>query len=312
VTEGQDGQLQLVYIGPKGQVLYTHYSPATGQWSHPEYVFEGRESIIAADGRIAVDPPGRIHVVWSEYQAPEFYPPTGIYYAQSTDGGDTWTPPLELAGQGHVEPEIAVIGNDQVHVAWNGSAVLTDRYHRFSDNGGRSWSPVHTFSGIPGGILGPPALAVDSANTLHAILSSDKGLFYTSWTERQEWSALQQLWSDTQTGDPAAVVVGGNQLHILFREGIHKIWHMSRTLDAPPASPEATFTPFPDAVEEEPSAATATPTPTLQGPTQTPRFTDSSGGEQAITTHPGIPILIGVAPAALVIITIIVARQRRG
>ena len=170
------GGLHLAFASDGDVLFYTLRDPESGTWSQPTRLSEGKEGLVYADVRLAIDSTKGIHVVWSEYEAPNYYPPKGVYYARSSDQGKSWSSPRQLSGSGSVEPEIIVDGNDRIHVAWNGSVNVGNRYHRMSENGGLSWSPISSFN-IPGGILGPPALAVDSANGLHAIMSSDHGLF---------------------------------------------------------------------------------------------------------------------------------------
>lgn len=235
-VQGYDDQLHLTYITGDGRLEYSSYSPSTGRWSNPRLVHDADEDSAISDTRVAHDAQGRIHVVWSEYEAPNWYPPSGVFYSRSDDGGMNWTVPLELAGEGHVQPEILAVGDGQVHVIWNGSVRIGNRYHRFSQNGGQTWSPTHVFD-IEGGILGPPAIAVDSLNNAHVILSSDYGLFYAFWSISDGWSEAEPIWEGAQAGEPSALVSGGNNLHILFRERSERIWYMSRLLEAPEAIP---------------------------------------------------------------------------
>ncbi len=311
VTQDINMQIHLAYATREGRVLYNRYSPTTSWWSIPTTVFDGLEGINPADTRITVDTNGRIHVVWSEYQAPDYYPPIGIFYSQSSDGGRTWRTPRRLAGEGHVEPEILSIEDNQIHVIWNGSAVINNRYHRYSKDGGKTWSAQHTFE-IEGGILGPPAVAVDSSNRLHAFLSSGHGLFYTYWTENQGWFDLQQIWSDVTTGDPSAIITGGNRLHIIFRERTRKIWYMWREVDAPAVTPEPRIS----STANEPRTTPSIITSSMQA--STPQTNDklSQGAlnseiDDTANHSPGFPLLVGIMPIVFMIMALIGATLRR-
>jgi len=311
VTEDQEGTLHLAYNTTNGRLVYIRLLPGETQWSLPETIFEGKNNGYTSDSRIAVDSTGKIHVVWSEYEAPEYYPPTGIYYAQSEDGGLTWTRPEQLAESGHVEAEIITTENNQVHVIWNGAAIVSDRFHRYSKDGGLSWSET-TALDIRGGILGPPDIAVDSANTVHAVYSGDFGVHYTYWSEGQGWSRPQQLGPKNQTGDPSVVITGGNQLHVLFREAASRIFYMSLPLDAPVITSEPTITPLPQVPQKDSSAPdNVSPTPTPHQSRLVPQF-DNPEVERNLNVSPGLPILIGITPAVLVIVLVIGVKQMVG
>jgi hypothetical protein len=326
VVRDDAGQLHIAYATQRGDVVYRRYSAETDEWSPPATVTDAKEDTFTSEVRIAVDARGRIHVAWSENVPPDFYPPTGVFYARSSDGGENWTPPQQLAGKGHLQPEILANGAEQIHIVWNGAIATSNRYHRFSNDGGRTWSPVHTFE-IWGGWAGPPPLALDSAGRLHTVMAGNKGLFYATWTEQGGWSEPRQLWTDIETSEPAAVISGGNNLHVVFREApqsegkYHRFWYLRRALDAPPIPLEPTLMPLPRAPEGAHRASAPggpAPTPVVEAPAKPfPRVESSqpAGGgqvEQAMAASRAGPVLLGVASAMLLIALVAAALQRRG
>lgn len=76
--------------------------------------------------------------------------PERIYFAKSTDGGNTWSAKVDVstapAGTHHAFPAIAATGNGDVRIAWmdaraaNGGMNKWNVYYRSSTTGGASWS----------------------------------------------------------------------------------------------------------------------------------------------------------------------------
>lgn len=86
-------------------------------------------------GTMSVAPNGRIDVVWLDTRD---YPGTlisSLYYAYSTDGGETWSPNQRLSE-----------GFDP-HVGWPNQQKMGDYYHMFSDNEGAHLAWCATFNG---------------------------------------------------------------------------------------------------------------------------------------------------------------------
>src|SRR5262249_20324347 len=113
-VEDTSGQVHAAFSNLAGELLYFRYAPSTQRWSSPRSVTGVPVKQWAMNVSITIGATGRIHVVWSEFEPPRFYPPLGVYYAGSSDGGITWSKPLELAGQGNTEPAIVAVGSDTV------------------------------------------------------------------------------------------------------------------------------------------------------------------------------------------------------
>jgi hypothetical protein len=318
IARGAAGEIHLAYASIAGQVRYVKYLPAARRWLPAISVTNAQPDRLAADIGVAMDSTGRLHVVWAEYRPPVYYPPLGVYYAQSSDAGATWTSPRELATDRYAEPAIATIGANQVHITWNASAVAEGRFHKYSTDGGHTWSPAYQFS-LPGGLMGPPALAVDSADRLHAVLSGS-GFAYAHWSKAQGWSPLEYYWPKAQVGDPAAVISEGNRLHVLVRQDAARIIYLSRVLDAPRLEPEALAAPAAPAAPAVPArggnGAEATPSseaspPAASTPSQTDLATVVDDVELDVTRSQVPAALVpGVAAASLLAGLAVFAKAR--
>jgi len=198
--------------------------------------------------RIAVGANGTIHVVWTEFQLPNGTPPLGVYYTQSTDAGHSWSDPVKMDGFGYDQINVVTGPNNQVHVVWNGAAMLNGgRFHRWSADGGLTWTARDVIYEHGGGTDGYPQLNFDSAGTLHMVTNSG-----TSCARHYTW--FDGHWSELDCASPerfkvdttAAAISTGNVLHVLFRElPAHELWYTSRALSAPYVAPLPPPTPVP-------------------------------------------------------------------
>jgi len=311
IIAGRDGQLYVGYPGLDTSGPYYMSSEDGGvTWSFPVNISKtSRPDSMADVVRLAISDNGDIHVVWTEFQSPDHWPPLGVFYSHSNDGGRTWATPIEFAGYGYDEINIALGDNETVHVAWNGSALVSGRYHSWSSDGGKTWSEVITV--IPpeqcGGSIGPPPLVVDSQGDLHLITTDGFCVWYTSW-QNQRWKSPVCISGEensaiTHTEGPAMTLGMGNQLHVAFwlenRENINipqSLWYTSLKTSAPKSTPRSTIPSLPS------------PTPQLNDhPTVSsssiPELTvtsDLNGKEEGIVSStPGKPMVLGILPAVI-------------
>ena len=262
-----DNNAHIVYpgTGPSG-VYYIRYDAGRDAWSSPVGISLTSGANTSADyARLAIAPDGMLHVVWTEFELPQGWPPTGVYYAHSTDNGVTWSRPVELAGQNNVQANVVVDSAGRVHVAWNGIVGIGGRYHRWSDDGGLNWSATGAAveAGL-GGTEGQPQLAVDSAGTLHMLTTYGGCAHHVTWTD-EVWSAPECISGQVAAGDalieqPALTIVNGNVLHAIFWDERARLWHTSLATGAPPAAaqPSAAATAAPAG-----APAVASPSPVV-------------------------------------------------
>jgi len=108
------------------------------------WAFLGAQMVMTSDAS------GNIYALWNAGSEPRG--PERIYFAKSTDGGNTWSAKADVStapqGTHHNFPAIAATGNGDVRIAWMDSRAHTsasdmDRwnvYFRSSTNGGSTWS----------------------------------------------------------------------------------------------------------------------------------------------------------------------------
>lgn len=307
-------------------------------WSDPLRLYSTTDAKGAQEGvsnmRIVADGKGRLHATWSRYGADGNG--KGIYYSQSSDLGRTWSKPQEVAvwQPGWYEVDWLSVGavEDEIHLVWEGSAEVAALNERISHDGGLTWGQPHRILSKLVGENGFADLVVDSDNQLHMLWvqrgdadSIAHGVWYTSWN-KDYWqdpillggsvsdlyarvdqlspSALKNLMRGTFTGGglryPKAAIVNGNQLFVVVvNESDGDIWSSHTTLPAPsiPAKPYPQPTAMP--------TPTSTPlTRTVPTPTLVARDLNSDAPVKSASA--GDPILIGVLPALLLIVGILV------
>ena len=166
-------------------IMFSRSMDAGETFSIPAKVSRGPGAGTEAD--VAVDGAGRIHVVWVDTTPgdPE------AFYARSTDGGDTFSEPVNISGVRGAEVHKTTVAafENKVYLAYNEDAKARQVFVAASDNGGSSFGdPVQVSTANPNiGRAHSAAMVVDSNGTLHivwidsSILGNDEGLlFYSS------------------------------------------------------------------------------------------------------------------------------------
>jgi hypothetical protein len=278
--------------------------------------------------RLAVDSEGTLHVVWVLVDYSPLsnlaYAGRAVYYARSTDGGETWMDVIaveEVDGRDESyegrQPEwgnVAVDGEDNVHVVWIGKKSMS-RYHQWSADGGVTWSAPQV--AIPaGGYNGWQGLAVDGAGVLHLVWPSLGDMIYVRW-DGYAWSPPQSLPGQEGNAHQAqAVVALGNEFHVAWQDhggdpsqsaGEGLILH-AMTLTA---APHREMQPLPTPVPTLTSAATPGGEPTAE-PTQQGTVVPPPIGAGSLTTDDQLlPVLLGLAPALILVSVVLFRRVRK-
>jgi hypothetical protein len=137
--------------------------------------------------RIAGDKHG-LYVVFEERPLGAKY--QDIFYVTSSDGGLTWTSPVNISNTAAISthPDIAVEKTGAIDVIWcgaDGNQGGTDIFFTRSSDGGKTWAQPIDISNTPG-ISTEPALATSPDNSIHVVWTDtskgekNKDIYYTS------------------------------------------------------------------------------------------------------------------------------------
>lgn len=240
-----DDSLHLVY-SLLGEGLYHMVLSADNRtWSQPILVHLPSASDQATnEPRLRVSSDGTLNLVWSERQLPDGYPPTGVFFSSSADGGLSWSPPVKISGLDDGETNLAIDGQERLHIVYRGDAHVGGIFTRWSEDGGQSWQPPLALLGRgSGGLAGTPSLDIDSGGGIHMVAcGGGPQAYYSSWL-RDRWTPLYDL-TDTLpqpvrgfSEDPVLAVALGNEVHVVFYERATWLWYTSCILSVPGREP---------------------------------------------------------------------------
>lgn len=325
---GEDGTLHVLYpvlAGDLSGIYYLSSHDHGRTWSSANYVYlNGNPGRMVTNSALAVDNQGGLHAVWVETNYPETFPPLGIRYAHSFDGGQTWTSPRNIDGP-YDSPGILALGDSQIHIVWSGTNPERHKFHFFSTDRGNTWSPpVITIE--TGGFQGKPGLASDSQNTLHLVQVSNapgtplEALFYQSF-QNKTWYPPQKLVERVPNSpwhplDPDIAVGLGNQLHVVVQASMqnrsgdwaHEILYFNAVSNAPPVLPQAPIQAAPTSVEEQELEA-------LQPEIAVISTSQSNTQSSSATVEPSIrgsnPLYFAIISVVVLLIVVFVLRQSR-
>ncbi len=275
--------------------------------------------------RVAVDKDGVLHVLWVEYSFPETHPPLGLRYSQSSDGGANWSWPLQIDGPFDY-PELVVLGDNEIHIAWSGTHPDRVKYHTWSEDGGLTWrSPDVTVD--VGGYQGSADLVEDSAGGLHLVqvAGPPEVLYHQQWAvgrwSRPEPLLAREPGAPIHPRDAAASVTRGNQLTVLVSamtqqtgkpgEWSFDIMYLGSEVASPAVAPRAR-----DAqpqVQATPSVLAAADL--ASDPVSLPTHVPATWSQRELPVREQRAldaVWVGIAPAALVVLLAGAARLRRG
>lgn len=330
LTIDKTGVLHAVYVERGETGIAVVNSESKGRdWSAPlQVAYATNKEIYVGGPKIVTDEQGWLHVVWSELEAPDGYPPHRLLYSQSRDEGESWASPFELAGARQSEANIVTYRNT-VHVVWNGDVSVQQRFYRYSSDNGVSWSERKTIpvpKGNAPGLQGPPAIAVDSTGVAHMLISEGRFLYYIAY-DGNTWSSPELVagpWnvkSDETLGElnhPSLAISSGNLLHAVYSRDLQAAYYQSRPIDAP--YEQSTVQAYPLGYNSI-ADSTVLSSPTLDSleVTAIPAQSSSSQADvDAIVQHnsPMRALLVGILPSILLLVVIlantIMRRQKHG
>lgn len=316
-------------------VAYLRSVDSGQRWTEPIAVNQAVSDHATDLTRVAVDAQGNIHVTWTETQLPDGWPLVGVYYSRSTDAGQTWSESIQLAADAQGYSAITATQQGHIHVVWNSSTF--GRHHRWSADGGATWSSDILISEAAGTTQGAPAIGVDSAGTVHVIMfdapagpNRADDIRYASW-DGTRWTPLRLL-SEGETGVyvayPALLVSEGNQLHGLWcnldlskhptpnlEQNAAGIWHTRMETAAPHVRPEPRVALQPT-TDGAVGISTARPeTATGQAPPQTPISAQSAPATDEASSAPAsdstLATIVGPLSAALMVLIVVIVQLGR-
>lgn len=307
-----DSAIWMVYGDADTNAIFVRrFDPQDKIWGAPQFVANtATAQQVAPDNlRMAFSSDEVMHVVWTEYALPNGWPPTGLYYSRSADGGQNWSAPAILADGRYNTPNVVVGRGQDVYVAWTGIAGIGGKYFVKSSDGGLSWSGTTAVlaPGLTGGSEGAPNLVVDKGGTLHMLFTNNTCVYYSS-LESSGWTdpdCISRSVPSSHTEHPAMTLGLGNQLHVLFWTNDRQLWYMTRQLPIPGDEPQPTST------VAVPTAVPPTTVPTLV-PTAThlPDYgapMDVNLPQQSSSWA----IVGGIVPVVLLFIIAFVVKRRR-
>lgn len=325
VCDGQD-VLHLAYtiaLGGNSGVYYTRSQDGGESWSEPALVYKNFRSDRMVEGVVLrTTANGWLHAAWTETDYPETFPPLGIRYAFSQDGGLGWSEAIPLAEGPYGEVELSGRGENELHAVWSGTSTDRYKFHRWSPNNGTTWSETYRNEQL-GGFQGSPALAVDGSQGLHwltvgsVFAIQNDALAHTQW-QSQGWAPVDVLLENAASGqnpaNAAAVVALGNQLHVVLQYPLdsatqpegwqEEIYALQDSLAAQSSAPQELRPP--------PATAAASVTPAAAVPSDSPNPISDTPPQGPGAGSPLTVLVVSIAAAAGIALAGVLAARRRG
>lgn len=209
---GTDGKLNLIYsdaFSANPGIYYKFSADSGSTWSDPLRVDkEVPKDQYAYYVALALDSSNGLHAVW-EYKSG--WQTAAILYAGSADGGMSWSSPATLDKVTNDPSEIQygtplIATQDQtIHVEWMGGGFANvGRRHRYSFDGGRSWSPIGQLFGNMNAAAWVESFFVNPQGILHLMdfLRFPEGMYDASW-DGERWSVPRLIYlTQKDAADP--------------------------------------------------------------------------------------------------------------
>ena len=326
--------LHVIYAVPYNEergIYYMRSIDGGSTWLTPTVAFDA----VAAKWdsvnkpRLALDAKANVlHAVWLRASLPGAAGAQAVVYARSTDGGQTWGAPVQVA-QGAVDwPRVAVSGVGQVYLVWNQTRARSEGvtskqtaevWEQFSPDSGQRWSEAARVRGFEE-VSGPVSLVSNGAGELALVgvgsgASGESVLLYSrwdgrAWGERETFGLGQNAtWGNAAV---AAMAPSAGKLNVALREflklvdGSEQFGVAAIGRDVPVASAAVlapTFTPLPTLTP----TVTPTPRPTA---TLAPQVNLSGPAQPAErgSIKSQIPLVLGGTLVAIIVLAAVAWR----
>jgi hypothetical protein len=178
-----------------------------GAWDTPQPIF--RATGIKRDFQPAFAPAGDLHLIYLD-MAGDIH--SGEQQQQLSDGPAS-------------DAKLAIDANGRLHAVW----MMTRNYpytveHRWSDDGGVTWSPVATASAADGAER-PPSLKADAAGNVHLVWQMGNTLYYRRWQSASGWQPAVVI-----TRDNGRAACDNIALDVDAAGLVHVAWHNGNEL----------------------------------------------------------------------------------
>jgi hypothetical protein len=217
------------YAAGNWEIYYSTSSDGGATWSTPVNI---SHTILAesSNSDIAVDNSGNICVVWQDYAMGNWE----IYYSTSSDGGATWSTPVNISKNARVsaQPAIAMDNSGNLHVVWqDNSPTHWEIYYATSTDGGATWSTPVIITGDDY-ISEYPDIAIDSSSNLHVVWQDgipNSEIYYAiSPDGGTSWSHLVNISRNPSSKSelPDITIDNDDNLHVVWDDDATSDWEI--------------------------------------------------------------------------------------
>jgi len=314
ITSDKNGNIHIAFPGVGTSGVYYMTSINNGEnWSSPVLIAPPETVNNAADyAQINVDGKGTLHVVWTEFHYPKSWPPSGIFYTSSQDGGTTWSRPIKIAGEGYDQIFVNTDSNNNIHLVWNGMIGIGGRYYSNSSDTKNFTNPYPI---VPAGIAGTsgyPRIGFTSDGISHFITTLDQegGIHYAytyegKWTETTNISGAvnSKHYKIKSIEYPNMDISSGNKINVIYEVGFEEIYYLSLTTLAPIKYKVVNSTP-----EEEPTTPEEKTSKESFNQETSMQPTDIAPETNILKTqsNPALPIILSLIPLSIFIGIVII------
>ncbi|MEA2054595.1 MAG: Ig-like domain-containing protein [Candidatus Thermoplasmatota archaeon] len=225
---GYADQLYVAWVENETGHSQVYFSRSTNNgvnWSQPMCITPASSGV--DDPFLAVDSTGVIHLVWEDFR----YGDSEIYYANSTDSGQSWNAEhrLTTATENSEYPSLAIDSNDNLHLVWedyrNGYGQI---FYAQSTDSGDSWSSGQAVS-PSGSNAGEPSITVTQDDRVHVVWRDNRHgeseIYYRySIDGGSTWETEFRLSQDIYYSEYPVIMSGRNNT-------LRVLWHDNRTGD---------------------------------------------------------------------------------